>query len=226
MAGKLIVIEGADSSGKATQTALLVKCLKKKGYDVETLDFPQYDSFFGKHVAKYLRGEYGTLDQVHPELASMLYAFDRFSQKEKLKKWLDNGSVVVLNRYMESNMGHQGAKFPDDEEKMKFIEWLHELEMNQLGIPHSDLVLYLNMPAKVSRKIIKNRAKKWYLKDMGKDIHEKNMAFQERSVQIYLELCERFPHWHKITCTSEGKLLSREAIHERVWKIVRKELLS
>lgn len=224
MAGKLIIIEGADSSGKATQTALLVEHLKKEGHKVETLDFPQYKSFFGKHVAKYLRGEYGTLDQVHPELASMLYAFDRFSQKEKLKKWLDKGSIVVLNRYMESNMGHQGAKFSDEEEKMQFIEWLNELEVNQLGIPASDLVLYLNMPTSLSQKIIKNRAKKWYLKDMGRDIHEKNKAFQERSVQIYLELCEHFPHWHKITCSSEGKILSREEIHERVWKIVRKEL--
>lgn len=224
MAGKLIVIEGTDSSGKATQTGLLVERLRKEGHDVKTLDFPQYESFFGSHVAKYLRGEYGRLDSVHPELASMLFAFDRFGQKEKLRKWLDDGSVVILNRYMESNMGHQAAKIADKGERLRFLEWLNELEVTQLGIPRSDLVLYLNVPANVSRKIIKNRTKKWYLNDMGKDIHEKNRAFQERSVQVYGELCGHFAHWHKINCTSGGKLLSREAIHERVWKIVRKEL--
>lgn len=224
MAGKLIVIEGTDSSGKATQTGLLVEHLKKEGHDVKTLDFPQYDSFFGRHVARYLRGEYGRLDQVHPELASILFALDRFGQKEKLRKWLDDGSVVILNRYIESNMGHQGAKIADKEERLRFLEWLKELELKQLGIPKADLVLYLHVPAEISQQIIKNREKKGYLKGKGRDIHEKDIDYQARCVQTYLELCEHFVHWHKITCTSKGKLISIEAIHERVWEIVRKEL--
>lgn len=224
MAGKLIIIEGADSSGKATQTALLVEHLKKEGHDVKTLDFPQYDSFFGKHVAKFLRGEYGTLDKVHPELASMLFAFDRFGQKALLKKWLDEGSIVILNRYMESNMGHQGAKITDKEERLKFLEWLEELELKRLGIPKADIVLYLHVPAEISQEILKGREDKHYLKGKGRDIHEEDLSYQARCVQTYLELCEHFPHWHKITCSSEGKILSREEVHERIWKIVKREL--
>ena len=224
MVGKLIILEGADCSGKATQTELLVTQLKKEGHDVKTLDFPQYDSFFGKHVAKYLRGEYGTLDTLHPELASMLFAFDRFGQKEKLKKWLDSGAVIILNRYMESNMGHQGAKISNREELQSFLEWLEELELKRLGIPKADVVLYLHVPTEISQQIIQNREDKGYLNGEKQDIHEKDGEYQKRCVQTYVELCERFPHWHKIACISEDRLLSREAIHELIWEIVRQEL--
>ena len=223
MRGSLIVIEGADSSGKATQAALLAKRLAEEGHEVRTLDFPQYDSFFGKHVARFLRGEYGSLDQVHPELASMLFALDRFSQKEKLKGWLDEGAVVVLNRYMESNMAHQGAKL-DGEERKRLVAWLRELEVGQLGLPPADLVIYLHVPTEQSQRIISGRGRKGYLAGKEKDIHESDRSYQERCVQTYLELHGANPHWRLVECAENGALLPREDIHSRVWDSVREHL--
>ena len=224
MKGKIIAIEGADSSGKATQTKLLVKRLEREGYPVKTLDFPQYDSFFGKHVGKFLRGEYGTLDEVHPELASMLFAFDRYGCSKILREWLDKGYILVMNRYMESNMAHQGAKILDTRERKDFLEWLYELEVNRLGIPPTDLVLYLHMPTEISQRIITDREEKDYLKGKERDINEEDTEYQHRSVATYLELCDLFPHWRRIECTERDTLLTIEDIHERIWELVAEEL--
>ncbi len=224
MRGKIIAIEGADSSGKATQTKLLVKHLLAEGHKVKTLDFPQYDSFFGKHVGKFLRGEYGTLDEVHPELASMLFAFDRYENSRKLKAWLKRGYIVVMNRYMESNMAHQGAKILNHSERKDFLDWLYEMEVNRLGIPPTDLVIYLHVPTIISQQIIESREEKSYLKGKQKDINEENIEYQKRSVQTYLELCHSYPHWRRIECTSEGDILSIESIHNSIWELVQQEL--
>jgi len=224
MRGKILTIEGADGSGKATQTTLLVKRLKAEGKNVKTLDFPQYDSFFGQHVAKFLRGEYGSLDEVHPELASMLFAFDRYGMSRKLRAWLESGHIIVLNRYMESNMAHQGAKIFGRERRRDFISWLYELEVERLGIPRSDLVIYLHVPTDISQRIIRGRENKDYLQGKKKDINEEDVEYQRRSVKTYLELCEQFPHWRKVQCTEGGKLKSIGEIHELIWGLVQQEL--
>ncbi|HLC66288.1 MAG TPA: thymidylate kinase, partial [Candidatus Nanoarchaeia archaeon] len=126
--GKLIVLEGIDGSGKTTQTKMLVARLKREGYAVETIDFPQYyTTFFGKMVAQYLRGEFGALDQVSPYLAAILYAGDRFERKEQLEQWLAEGKIVIANRYVSANMGHQASKIPRSKRAV-FVQWLDQLE--------------------------------------------------------------------------------------------------
>ena len=224
MGGKIIAVEGADSSGKSTQAKLLARRLEAEGYRVRTMDFPQYDSFFGRHVGKFLRGEYGTLDQVHPEVASLLFAFDRYGAAKTLRQWLDEGFIVVMNRYMESNMAHQGAKIAGEQERKDFLAWLYRLEVEQLEIPQSDLVLYLHVPTDISQRILGGRENKSYLKGKERDINEADVDYQRRSVSTYLELCGVHPHWRRIECASGGELLSVEEIHELVWSAVKREL--
>src|SRR5690349_18475914 len=107
MRGKLIVIEGSDGAGKATQLELLKKYLQAHQYPVQTVDFPRYDTHFGKMIAAFLRGEYGPLEIVPAQLIAVIYAMDRTEMRPQMKKWLQEGSVILANRYATSNMAHQ-----------------------------------------------------------------------------------------------------------------------
>lgn len=222
--GKIITLEGIDGSGKATQAQLLVKRLQESGYNVETLDFPQYDSFFGRHVGKFLRGEYGSLEDVHPEVASFLFAFDRFHQRERIEKWLSEGNIVVFNRYTESSLAHQGAKILDRNKRMEMMEWIYELEKEQLKIPQSDIVIYLHVPPEISTNLVKSKEKRSYLKGKERDIQEEAFDYQRQCVETYLELCSRYDNWHRIDCTENGEIHSREEIHEKLWGIVKEQI--
>src|SRR6266567_7862251 len=134
--GKFIVVDGTDGSGKKTQTALLAKRLKKEGYKVKLIDFPQYESnFFGKMVGRYLSGEFGSAEQVSPYLASILYAADRHETKGKIEKWLKEGNIVISDRYASSNQIHQGGKISDVKKRKEFLEWLEEMEFVVFKIP-------------------------------------------------------------------------------------------
>lgn len=212
--GKLIVIEGSDGSGKATQTKLLIKRLKKKGKKVATIEFPQYyKSFFGKLVGRYLHGEFGGVNQVNPYLASILYAGDRLDAKKKMEKLLAKGRITVADRYSPSNLAHQAAKFKTEREKKKYIRWVENLEYKENKIPKPDLVLYLYVPVEISQKLIKGKKK---------DIHEKNVKYLKKVEKIYLELTRKRKNWVKVKCVEKGEILSREKIHDLVWKIVKK----
>ncbi|NOZ80811.1 MAG: dTMP kinase [DPANN group archaeon] len=225
MRGKLIVIDGSDASGKKTQTQLLVRRLEDEGHRVKTMDFPRYSSFFGKLIARYLNGDFGTLAEVRPELASLLYALDRADQKQTIKDWLDQGNLVVLDRYTESNMGYQAAKIDDPAEKAAFIEWVKQLEREQLGIPSSDLVIYLLVPEEVTAKLIQGREGKAYIKDHARDIHEQDRTYQQKVIESYIELC-RTEGWQQIDCTDKGRMLAKEAVAEKVWDVVKTALSS
>lgn len=222
MKGKLIVIDGSDAAGKKTQTKLLVAYLKKEGYKVQTLDFPQYNSFFGSMVAEYLRGNLGGLGSVHPKLAALLYALDRFKQKEVLRKWLYEGDVVVLDRYIESNLAYSSAKV-DPKEQQELIEWIENLEYGEFEIPMADLVVYLHVPTSVSAKLIKDRPKKDYLKGKTADIHEQDQSYQSKVVDQYLKLSKK-KGWSVIDCTQNDELRSIDAISVLVCRVVTKFL--
>lgn len=122
MQGKLIVIDGIDGAGKATQTKLLLERLEKRGYKTATMDFPQYyDNFFGKLIGRFQNGEFGDAPTMSPYLASVLYAADRWESKIKIENWLDEGRIVVLDRYVSANQIHQGGKISDFNEKKNFL---------------------------------------------------------------------------------------------------------
>lgn len=214
MKGKLIVLDGADGSGKATQTKLLVKRLKKEGIAVKTIDFPRYDRFFGKMVKHYLAGEFGGLKTVDPYLASLLYAGDRMEAASEIKNWLNNGFIVIANRYTSSNAAHQGARV-NRAKREKFLNWLYQLEYDIYQIPREDTVIYLDVPVDIGQKLVLKRGK-------GFDQHESNLPYLKKVAQMYRLLAKQNKHWHWVQCVKRSTLLSPTRIHEKVWKIVEK----
>src|SRR3989338_5111207 len=127
--GKLIVIDGTDGSGKATQTDLLVKHLKRDGQRVKVVDFPDYYSnFFGKFIGHCLSERYYDFVKVHQKIASVLYAADRFESRDKIKKWIAEGNIVIANRYASANQIHQGGKIANTKKRESFLKWLAEME--------------------------------------------------------------------------------------------------
>ncbi len=222
--GKFIVIDGSDGSGKKTQSDLLIESLKKAGHETAYYDFPDYDSFFGKMVGRYLNGEFGEADQVSPYLGSLLYAGDRWQASKQIEKDLSEGKIVISNRYTQSNMGHQAAKIDNIDEKEKYLKWLEELEFNIYKIPKPDLVLFLHVPVEISQNLFVGKGKRKYTKAV-KDIHEGNVDFMKRSVNEYLRLTEKYPEWRRIDCTEAETLLSKEEIADRIYSMITKEVL-
>jgi dTMP kinase len=145
--GIFIAIEGTDGSGKGTQFKKLVERLTSKGHDVATFDFPQYDEPSSYFVKQYLNGEYGTTEEVGPYTGSLFYALDRYEASTKIRKALDEGKVVITNRFTGSNMAHQGTKFHSAEERRGYFIWLDNLEFQMLKIPRPDYNFVLRVPA-------------------------------------------------------------------------------
>lgn len=214
--GKLIVIDGGDGSGKATQAKLLIEYLKKKKYKVKSVDFPQYySSFSGKTVAMFLRGEFGKLDAVSPYLASLPYALDRASVKEEMEEFLAKGGIIIANRYATSNMAHQSAKIASAADRKKYLEWVYELEYKVLKIPKEDTVVYLYVPWNIGYELTKNKDARAYLKGKSNDIAEEDMKHRQDAEKMYLQLAKE-KNWIKIDCVRENTMRSIEDIHKEL----------
>lgn len=214
MTGQLIVLEGLDSTGKATQTQFLIKRLKKQNVPAETLDFPQYGNWSAVFVEKYLNGEFGT--SVNPHTASLFYALDRYAAAKKIKEWLQQDKIIIANRYVSANQAYQGAKIADKAEREKFLQWLDQLEHDILGLPRPTLVLYLDIPLSISQQLLEHRKQKGYIKEGNKDIHEKDRALLAATEQVYKHLAQS-KNWRTIPCTANNIILSKEQIHEKIW---------
>lgn len=213
--GKFIVIDGTDGSGKQTQSELLIKRLETMGMPFETIDFPRYGQKSAILVDAYLKlGDFGPIDEVDPRVASTFYAVDRWHASEQIRKWLDAGRTVIADRFVASNMGHQGAKFTDKEELRKFLEWDHDLEHVRFGIPEPDLNVILHVPTDVTLELIKKRGG-------AQDLHESNPDHLRAAERTYLTIAEMYPDKFKVVeCAPEGKLLSRGDIHSLIWNVV------
>lgn len=224
--GKFIVIDGTDGSGKKTQVELLAKTLTKEGYKVQIADFPEYEqNFFGKFIGHCLTEQYYNWLSVHPKIASVVYAADRWESKEKIAKWLAQGYIVVANRYVSSNQIHQGGKIADAKKRKAFIKWLDEMEYETFKIPRPDLTLYLSLPIEIILELIAKREssqmKRKYLKK-NKDVHENDVEFLENSRRSAEWLPKILKNFKKIECSKKGEILTREEIHEMVYKEVKK----
>ncbi len=220
--GSFFVIEGTDASGKTTQFELLAERLIKEGYDVVTFDFPQYDSDSSFYVREYLKGSYGSADEVGPYTASVFYALDRFAAKDKINQALESGKIVLSNRYSGSNMAHQGTKFANPEERRGFFIWADNLEFQMLGIPRPDANIVLRVDADTSEQLIKLRAEK---EGREIDIHEADSDHIKRSIEVYDDLCTLFPKdFLRIDCIRSNVFMRREQIHDLVWSTVERLL--
>jgi dTMP kinase len=224
--GKLIVIDGTDGSGKATQVALLTKHLRKEGYKVKIVDFPEYyKNFFGAFIGHCLSQQYYNFLNVHPKIASVLYAADRWESNDEMRGWLKKGYVVIANRYVSANQIHQGGKTKDAKRRNDFLKWLDKMEYEVFKIPRPDLTLYLSLPIDIVLKLLKHRdsskMKRAYLKKK-KDVHEADENFLINSRKSALKLEKEIPNFIKIECAEKGKILSREKIHQMVYEKVKK----
>lgn len=215
--GKLIVIDGGDGSGKTTQAKLLIEELKKNKLPVKYVDFPRYyTSFHGRTVAKFLRGEFGELNQVSPYLASLAYALDRASVKEEMEQFLQSGGYIIANRYATSNMAHQGAKFKDSKKRDEYLKWVYELEYKVHKIPKEDIVIYLYVPWRTGFELTKHKGMRQYLKGKSSDIHEKDLEYRQSTEEMYLALAKKYKHWVTIDCIDHEKLLPPDAIQKKI----------
>ena len=212
--GRLIVFEGTDCSGKTTQIKLLLEKFKKYKIDYAFFDFPNYETPTGKIVRMYLNNEFGPANSVPPKIASIFYAEDRFFQKHKIEKALNDGKIVVLDRYVESNMGHQGGKIRNAEERKKFFKWIEELEYGNFNLPRPDKVIFLYVPYEVACELKKRR------KNVEGDGHEDNAEHLKNAEQSYLQLANMYG-WVKIDCAPDktiNSLMTPEEILDKVWK--------
>ena len=223
--GKLIVIDGTDSSGKATQTELLIKHLKRDGLKVKVVDFPDYYSnFFGKFIGHCLSEQYYNFVKVHPKIASVLYAADRFESRDEIKKWLKDGYIIIANRYASANQIHQGGKIANTKKRESFLKWLAEMEYEIFKIPKPNVIFYLSVPIPVVLKLIKERNNNGKRSYLGKkqDVDEKDVSFLENSRKTALWLAKTQKGWIKIECVKNGILNTRENIHKEIYEKIKK----
>ncbi len=223
--GKFITIDGIDGSGKKTQADALIKKLENEGHKVKIIDFPQYENnFFGKFIGECLAGKHGDFAKLDPKIASVLYAADRFESSRKIKKWLEEGNIVIADRYANSNRIHQGGKILDPEKRKKFMTWLEKMEFDIFGIPKPDAIIYLNVPLEMSLELLENgeaKKRKAYLEG-NKDAHESDPQHLINAKRSALELVKENNNWIDIRCDKDGKLMSIDEISEIVWEEVKK----
>ncbi|MBI2588627.1 hypothetical protein HYW35_00225 [Candidatus Saccharibacteria bacterium] len=219
--GLFIVLEGADGSGKTTQFRLLAERLKAVGYEVAIFDFPRYELPSSYFVKRYLNGEYGEASRLSPYTASLFYALDRYEAAPQIRQALKAGKIVLANRYVGSNMAHQGSKFSAESQQRGFFVWAESLEFQLLGIPRPTLNIYLKVPPKISYGLIANKTARSYT-NKQRDEHEKNLEYLERSSDTYDLLTKLFPKdFKEIDCTSHNQILGIAEINDNIWETIK-----
>ena len=222
--GMLIDVEGADGSGKTEQTKRLFERLKKEGHAASYFDFPQYEgSRIGKLIGELLAGKHGDFMSMPAFVSALPYAVDRASARERLWAAVNAGDIIVSNRYTPSNLAHQSAKLPKDEQPA-LVEFIEGVEYEDLGLPRPDLVFYLSVPTDVSSELIGRKEKREYLGGETRDLAERNIAHQDRTRAAYLRLAEE-KRWHVIECAPNGTMRTLDDIHEEIWRIVHSNIL-
>ncbi|MFN8241660.1 MAG: dTMP kinase [Bacteroidales bacterium] len=221
---RLLVIEGLDGAGKSTQIKLLSDFFKERSVKTKYLHFPRTDSpFFGELVARFLRGEFGTIDEVDPYLVAMLYAGDRKDASQMLSSWLSDGFHVLLDRYSYSNIAYQCAKLTDKVQRDKLKEWIIKLEFEHFSIPKPDLNIFLDVPfVFTEKKLTSGRSgdDRNYLNG-AKDIHETSLEFQKRVRDVYLDVASTDDKLQLVNCSSQdGSMLPPEDIFKLVLKLL------
>ncbi len=218
--GKLIVIDGVDSSGKQTQTDMLVKRLISAGRRVRKVSFPAYESPSSALVKMYLAGEFGkNPDDVNAYTASALYALDRFATyRTDWSRDYAEGTIIVADRYVTSNMIHQAGKITDTSEKEKCLDWIYDFEYVKCGLPLPDATIFLDMPVEYAVKLMEDRANKI---DGGaaKDIHESDTEYLRRSYNSAVFVARRY-EWTRIACVADKQIKTPEEIHDEVYRAV------
>ena len=215
--GKLIVFEGTDGSGKATQCSQLARRLEREGKTFRKLVFPQYSEPSSALIRMYLGGEFGNKpSDVNAYAASAFYAVDRYASYRKVwGDWYNNGGLVLSDRYTTSNAVHQASKEPP-EKREAFLAWLYEFEYDRLGLPKPDLVIYLDVPTEYTEQLMRGREA---ATGTHADIHEMDMDYLATCRQMG-RTAAKFYNWTVIECVRDGKMRGVEEIHEEIYRHV------
>lgn len=218
----LIAIEGIDGSGKGTQARLLVDALRTSGRRVSLLSFPRYDAtFFGRAVGRFLNGEFGSLAEVHPFLVSLLFAGDRFESRGLLEQELAEHDIVVLDRYVASNIAHQGAKLPPNQ-RTALVEAIEQLEFTIYGVPQPDVTILLDLPAQQAQQLIALKNQRSYT-EKSHDLQEADADYLERVREVYLGLAQD-SNWRQVSCFDEAAIRPVDDIQAEIFELVKQSL--
>lgn len=218
--GILIAIDGVDASGKQTQTELLKKRLLDNGKSIKAVSFPAYDNPSSTLVKMYLNGDFGKKpSDVNAYATSVLFASDRFATyRTDWGEAYNNGTIILADRYVSSNLIHQASKIDNEEEKNKFLVWLDDLEHNVFGLPRPDVTIFLDMPPEYGAKLMKDRLNKSN-GDSKKDIHESDFLYLEKSYNNAVYVAEKFG-WKRISCVKDGEIRTVEEINNDIYSII------
>ena len=215
-----IVLEGLDGAGKSTQLALIKELLNKRGEECEYLHFPRFDSpVYGDLIARFLRGDLGTLDEVNPYLVALLFAGDRADAAKQIREWLSSGKSVLLDRYVYSNIGYQCAKLEDIGAQDDLRDWILDVEYSKFDVPQPDISIFLDVPFEfTAAKLAEDRSgdDREYLNGK-RDIHEDSLDLQRRVREIYLRSSQVDEKLEVVDCSTDGNTMaSPELIFSRI----------
>lgn len=217
-----IVIEGLDGAGKSTQVKMINDHFAKRGLETRYLHFPRFDApIYGEMIAKFLRGDYGDINSVDPQLVALIYAGDRADAAKLIRGWISDGYVVIVDRYVASNIAYQCAKTLGNDELKK---WILDLEYNHYGIPKADLTLFLDVPFKFTKaklEEVREGDDRNYLNGK-KDIHEASLDFQSNVRQEYLKMANE-GEIKVVNCASENGAME---VPEKIFKLIENEIKS
>ena len=218
---QLIAIEGIDGAGKGTQARHLVDRLVSSGISTVSLQFPRYsETTFGGAIGDFLNGRFGALDEVHPQLASVLYAGDRFESRHVLQQAIDQHDVVVLDRFTGSNLAHQSAKL-DGAERLELIKWIDHVEHVIFGLPRPDLNILIDISSSWSRELVSRKGDRDYTEDEA-DIQESNLPYLERVRDCYLTIAAQHDNWRVIeSLNDQRELRSVSDISDEIFEVLK-----
>lgn len=223
--GKFVVIEGIDGSGKRTQIEMLSRALAEKKIPAVQIGFPNYNEFFGELVGQFLNGDFGALEAVDPHFSAMLYAGDRLQAAPGIRRDIDSGKMVIADRYVASNLAHQGSRVPADKRE-EFLAWLKKLEYEVYALPQEDLVIYLRVKPADAHRLVGEKGKRDYTA-LRRDLLESDLKHLATASEVYDQLA-RQPNWVTIEChdAAADRLRPAEDIHREIVTAVESKILA
>ena len=220
----LIAIEGIDGAGKGTQAGRLVSSLLKLGFKVDTLQFPRYAATtFGSAIGDFLNGRFGALHEVHPQLAAVLYAGDRYESRPLLLRMMEENDVIVLDRFVGSNLAHQSAKL-EGEARIALIDWVEKVEHEVFALPRPTITILIDMSSQMSRELVSRKAARDYTTQAA-DLQEADLPYLEKVRRCYLALSHSRLDWRTVHgLHDDGALKSIDEVGDEILAVVKQHL--
>jgi dTMP kinase len=221
---KLIVIDGGANIGKATQADMLMNRLLGEGYKVGKMDFPRYNqNTIGHFINEFIDSKSPALEMLPPKCLSILFAADRYESKKQIEEWIEEGRVIIFDRYVSASMLHQGSMIDDIDEREEFLRWVEHVEYEIFGMPRPDLTVYLDVPPNESEKLL------GYVEELGVKVTDE--VGKAKIDQAKVSDCAKYlgamnQNWVTIECLLNGELRKRDAIHEEVYAAVTEKVLA